>query len=228
MVDNETGHWGSYALSQLMAKVLPGPASDIARVIIQEIIANILAYSAPAVAVLGSQLDIVSHPDTSAPTGLTISLWADGPSIVSELRARLADKSLQSYYSGALDEFEVETMGWKPKMQNEAASQGPASADARVLLASLYSGARLKAPRKSAARAAGFDMLIENDYWLFALYRTAVDTFKGSVEVRTERSSLLVHGHGIDDRYAVRVSQGESPSPFTGNILTVHLPLSDG
>ena len=84
MVESETAHWGSYALSKLLAKVLPGPATDIARVVVQEILTNILEHSAPRVTMVGSQLDLVQHAETRSRRAHHFSMGRR-PSVVAAL-----------------------------------------------------------------------------------------------------------------------------------------------
>jgi hypothetical protein len=223
MAESETARWGSYALSQLLSAVVPGPATDIARVIVPEMITNTLSYSAPKIAILGSQLDLMPHRDTNASPALTIALWADGSSIASELKTRLpASPSVRSRCLKALEEFEVDPPGWRP-----AAAAGSAISTEEVLLASLYPGARMKMLTGSAAARPAAGGPPEADFWLFALYRTAIGSFGGSVAIHTERSTLLITKPESGERYRVHVS-AETAAPLAGNIVVVRLPISNG
>jgi hypothetical protein len=225
VMESETARWGSYALSQLLTAVIPGPATDIARVIVPEMITNTLSYSAPKVAVLGSQLDLMPHRDTDASPALTIALWADGPSIVGALETRLPPgTSVRSRCISATEEFEVDPPGWPAGTPAGPAGSSPTAA-ADILLASLYSGGRMV--NGAAAGRSSADAPAEADFWLFALYRTAIDTFGGSVEVRTERSAIFITKPGSSERYRVHVTADRAAAPLAGNIVIVRLPVSN-
>lgn len=230
MVENETAHWGSYALSKLLAKVLPEPATDIARVIVQEILTNVLERSTPTVAIIGSQLDLVQHADTDAPPGLTVSVWDDGPSLVRALRARLAASNASHVaMTAALDKVVIEPLDRVPDRLRDDSAWRPdsSSTDPEILLASILPSLTHgpSAVPKPTSAAGGPD---DAGFGLFALYRTAVDTFRGSVEIRTAQSALAVDRPEAGGHYRLRVNGADTLSPLTGNIVTVRLPVNDG
>jgi ABC-type transporter Mla MlaB component len=233
LVESETAHWGSYALSKLLAKVLPGPAADIARVVMQEILTNVLEHSVPRVAIVGSQLDLVQHSETGAPAGLTISVWDDGQSIVAALRHSLpAAGTVRAGPPGTVSDVVIEPVDWIPHHLEYHSGWTPdtTSTDSEVLLASILPGISRTASSTTAPEPAmpGAKVRDRARGGLSALYRSAVDTFSGSVEIRTERSMLSVDRPDPAGPYRLRVAADEALSLLTGDIVTIRLPVSDG
>lgn len=221
MVESETAHWGSYALSKLLAKVLPGPATDIARVVVQEILTNVLEHSAPRVTMVGSQLDLVQHAETGAPAGLTISVWDDGPSVVAALLDSLpASGIVRAGPPKTIEPADCIPNRLWPTLETT-------STDPEVLLARISLELSSTASAIPNLAMPGPKVPDDTGHGLFALYRSAVDTFKGSVEIRTERSMLSVDRPDPAGPYRLRVTAGGALSPLTGNIVTVRLPVND-
>src|ERR1051326_7337214 len=52
MVDHEPARWRGYAITRLLEKVLLGPVSDVARVLVQELVTNAMEHPRSAVAML--------------------------------------------------------------------------------------------------------------------------------------------------------------------------------
>jgi len=87
MFQEQMAHWSGYALSSLLATVLAVPATDFARVVVQELLTNVLSLAAPTTMIIGSQLDLVAHSEIGAVAGLTIAVWHDGESVIDHFAA---------------------------------------------------------------------------------------------------------------------------------------------
>ena len=231
MMDSEANRWRTYALVQLLDKVLYGQATDVGRVVLQELLANVVEHPEPSVAIVASQLDLVAHIDEDVPAVLTISVWDDGLSIVETLRTRLrAGGHVRSDRPASLDTFTVEAQSWSPRSTVYSSDWTPdtTAQDPEILLASLFPGITRKAEfQKGSKRPNSADTSMDFGFGLFALYKTVLDNFRGSVEVRCEQMTLQLKGLDERGKYQVRVVADENQQRLLGTIVTARLPVHD-
>jgi hypothetical protein len=228
IVESEVNHWGSYALSNLLAKVLDGPATDIARVVVQELVTNAMEYTSARLAVVASHLDLFRHAGSDAPAGLTVAVWDDGPSIVEALRSHLASgQSLHPETAQPTDEIAFELIGgtasnakYTPRWTPEATSS-----DSDLLLAHVISALTRRASEASDPRVGEY-VPGNAGYSFSALIRSAVDTFQGSVEIRAKGSAVRIDRQHTSGAYRLHVATGLAR--LTGDMMTVRLPASNG
>lgn len=241
MVDREIGRWSGYALSSLLDRVLRGPATEVARVVIRELLENVVQHSDPSVAVVSSQLDLVAQPAMDLLPGLTLAVWADGKSIISTLRDHLASTTGEPRAAVAcgdtpsdlswvtelhgLARFEVTASGWSPSRTVYDAGWVPAAdmPDPEILLASLVPGVTRK--EQLPAPAGPPYRLRARGYGLFALCRAVVDTFGGSVEVHSERSLLRIDRPAAHGAYRVHLTAEPRQPRLRGDLVTIRLPV---
>jgi hypothetical protein len=238
MLDDEVAHWTGYALSQLLSRMLKGSSSDIIRVLVLELVSNLASGPAARMAVVGSQLEFRDARDkhdgheadqdaqASEDGVLTLAAWHSGRSVISTLRAYLADADGPQYLryvqsaADVADEFVVHAEGWTPSTDRYDASwhPGPDLSDQELLIAGLFAAT----PRNESAP--------ENAYGLYALYKTVIDVFGGAVEVSSARTRLRIRSGdpGSDGaRYVVHVASGPDVPLQIGDLLSVRLPVHD-
>jgi hypothetical protein len=229
MMNNEVTHWGGYAMTRLLDKVLCGDAVDVSRVLIQELLANVVEHSDSSTAVLASHMHLAPRRDV--PAALTIALWDNGKSITETMRDCLRQHgNVRRWCPSMPDEFEMRTDGPQPTAgrYTSAWTPDPASSDAQLLLASLFPGIT----RKLADRTPAHDSLAPSEpdhgYGLFWLYKATVDHFGGSLEVRCGRTSLGLTRPDPDEPYHVQVLTGEEGlDQLSGTIVIARLPVGN-
>ncbi|MFJ2235215.1 hypothetical protein [Streptomyces sp. NPDC087859] len=215
MLEGETSCWGGFALTRLLQSVLAGPASELIRVLVQELVSGPLQRSSGRVAITGAQLEL---PDEKSGTGtLTLAVWDDSESLITHLRKREPVAEVLR-----ADEFALSANGWSPGEELGRAHwrHWPDSEDPEVLLAGLIGSA----PRDRYAKGHA-----EGSHGLYALYNCAVDAFGGSLRIESRQTRLevsAVPGSGTV-RYRVDVATGSQLPYQHGNLLTVRLPVRD-
>ena len=231
MIDNEVSRWRNYAFVKLLDKMLSGQAIDVARVVLQELLANVAEHPRSSLVIVASQLDLVAHTDEDVPAALTVSVWDDGLSIIETLRARIwAGGTIRVRTSEPVDKFIVESTGWSPKSTRYSSDWTPDSTaqDPEILLASLFPGIT----RKAAAPDSTSIIEVptnpgDSGFGLFTLYKTVLDQFRGSLDVRCGHASLhLTHLDG-HEAYHVRLKSDLDHQSLPGTIITARLPIHD-
>ncbi|MGP4030382.1 hypothetical protein [Actinomadura sp. 3N407] len=229
MLEQETGHWRGYAMVQLLRSVLHGQAIEVSRVIVQELVSNIMEHPAPSIAVVASQLKLREMSSELETPALTIAAWDDGTSIIDNLRFCLDQGGkLRVWPPDSVDYFTMQTPS--PSMSAETYHSDwtpePRASDAELLLASLLPGITTKpvgegpgSPQSSLAAR------MDWGYGLYALYKAAVDHFHGSVELRCMHTRLSLSRPNQEEPYLVEI-RDDLPA-LTGTIVTVRLPLRD-
>jgi hypothetical protein len=229
MLEQEVGHWRGYAMVQLLGSVLRGQAIEVSRVIVQELVTNIMEHPAPSVAVIASQLKLRGMAPELATPALTIAAWDNGTSIIDTLRFCLDQGGrLRAWPPDSVDDFTVQASGssMSAETYHSGWTPGARASDGELLLASLFPGITTKPvgegptdPQSSLAAR------MDWGYGLYALYKTAVDHFHGSVELRCLRTLLSLSRPDRDNPYRVEVATRDDLPPLTGTIVTVRLPL---
>ena len=231
MIDSETSRWRNYALVKLLDKVLSGQAIDVARVVLQELLANVVEHPQPSLAVIASQLDIVPHLDEDVPAALTISVWDDGQSIVETLRTCLREgKRIRIDRSDTTDSFTVEAQSWSPRFATYPSTWTPSQTaqDSELLLSSLFPGITRKAEGQTeSALQEAANAPIDFGFGLFTVYRTVLSQFDGSVEARCEQVILKLNSLSAGRQYHVKVISDKGLPWLPGTVVTVRLPVHD-
>jgi hypothetical protein len=229
LLDDEVEHWSRYPLSAMLEHMLKGPASDIVRVLVQEFTANVLNGPAPHIAVVGSQLELSSSVDRQVGGGegegtLTLAVWNNAGWAVrnSDERSSFSERGGRPGPSRQGDEFVVEASGWTPSRRVYDAGWQPdaRAAEPEILIAKLIAST----PLSEAGPAYPKDTP-----GLYALYKTTVDTFGGTLEIRSGRTWLRISGDPDSDgtRYLVRAITGPQLLFQQGSILGARLPVHD-
>lgn len=229
MLDDEVGHWRSYAMVQLLRSAVYGQAVDVSRVVVQELVANVVEHPSPSMAVMASQLVLSATSERDVSPALTVAVWDDGTSIISTLRNCLQRTgNVRAWSPDSPDEFVVRRSDssthavyysdWTPN---------PSATDAELLLASLLPGVTRKAADRWPATTAAPVRRMDYGYGLFALYKAAVDHFRGSVELRCEQTTLMLTRPDASGPYQVDLRNREDLEPLTGTIVRVRLPVRD-
>jgi anti-sigma regulatory factor (Ser/Thr protein kinase) len=231
MMDNEVSRWRNYALIQLLNRLLPGQAIDVARVVLQELLANVVEHPNPSLVVLASQLALIPHTDEAVPAELTVSIWDDGVSIVDTLRECLqAGGRIRTDYFGSMDTFAIEARSWPPQSVTYSSNWTPTATaqDAEILLASLFPGIT----RKAASPRDGHDAQNATDdmnlgLGLFTLYKTVLDYFGGTLELRCGQTTLKLDRMESEGNYRAKISAEDKGWNMPGTIITARLPVHD-
>jgi hypothetical protein len=232
MVESVTSNWRNYAILRLLDNVLSASASEVARVIVQELLANVLEHPAPRLAVIASQLTLRTSDESQAKGELSVSVWDSGTPIVDTLQRRLRlGHAIRVASPDIIDTFVVDPTGCGLRKEQYDTGWTPdADSDAQeILLASLFPGVTSKAATnlsRPSAKPPGRHPT-DSGYGLYALYKTAIDTFGGAVEVRSSHLRLQIDRPAdFGGKYRVRVRRDVSPRTM-GNVITVRLPAAD-
>lgn len=220
-VDDETALWSGYALIQLLQRVLKGAASDVARVLVPELLNSVVAHRAPQIGVVGSQMELPPPWVDDGHGVLTVGIWDNDATLIASMRERLArDENDRSGDSRVAAELVVEAEGWTRSRANYDSRwlPGPSDTDSEVLLAEMTAGTPLLVPPAGYPQAG---------HGLYTLYRTAIDVFGGSLEIRTGGTRLTVQSAPDFDgaRYEVRATQNTALPAQLGNLISLRLPV---
>lgn len=114
----------------------------------------------------------------------------------------------------------MEASGWTPTCERYATSWTPGigSPEPEILLSSLFPGI---SRRRDASEAE------DAGYGMFALYQTAVDTFRGTLDISSGRSSLTMDRPRSGSPYRVRLNTHSGSLRLSGDIVTVRIPVND-
>ncbi|WP_411054573.1 hypothetical protein [Streptomyces sp. E11-3] len=215
MLEGETSCWGGFALTRLLQSTLMGPASEVIRVLVQELLSGPLQRRSGKVAITGAQLEL---PAGGSQTGtLTLAVWDDSESLITDL-----SKRERTAGGVRADEFALHADGWSPGQRLDLADWQPwlDSGDPEVLLAGLISST----PRDRCAKG-----YAEGSHGMYALYNCAVDVFGGSLRIESRQTRLEISAAPDSDtaRYRVDVTTGPQLPHQRGNLLAVRLPVCD-
>ncbi|MEU9189066.1 hypothetical protein AB0D14_31905 [Streptomyces sp. NPDC048484] len=220
-VEDETARWTGYALVQLLQRVLKGSASDVARVLVPELLNSVVAHRSARLGVAGSQMELPAPWVDDGNGILTIGVWDNDVTLIASLRERLAggEKEFEGN-SRVSAQLVVDSEGWTRSRRNYDSRwlPGPSAADSEVLLAEMVAGTPLLVPPTGYPQAG---------QGIYTLYRTAIDVFGGSLQIRTGGTCLTVQSAPDFDgaRYQVRATQNAALPAQLGNLISVRLPV---
>lgn len=230
MLDEEVARWRSYAMVELLAKVLRRQAIDVSRVIVQELVANVVEHPLSSVAVIASQLKLPGSGERESGDVLTIAAWDDGTSIIETLRRRLNEVStVRAWSPEATDTFAVVRMASPggPIPYRSDWTPGPTASDEELLLASLFPGITRKVASNSLDPPSHATPGTDYGYGLFALYKTVIDYFSGSIELQCGRTTLRLTRATETEAYRAEMTTRENFDSLSGTFVTVNLPAFD-
>ncbi len=239
MLDEQHTEWREPLISKVLNRHLRGPGSDVARVHIFELLANAIQHPKAEVAGVVSS---VQGPKGEPPRWLTISVWDDGEGIVETLRAGLRHGHRVRVHDTDIDDLfvvdehghitELETT-WEPSRDEEPS-------DAHLLVASFFPGisergyARVEPVQHPDSEVAEElvgkgDSDAEVGMGLCMLYRSVLDTFGGTIAVRSDNLFMNVKRKratkGEQRRcYKAKVVSYDTQTHFPGNMITLRIP----
>jgi len=235
MLQREWARWRQPTVLQLMKRRLAGPAHDIARVVIAELVANAVQHPNARVATVASAIE---RATPGCDGTLSISIWDNGIGIARTLGEcltgsdEIGPKTIRVGNPTVLDEFHVVPEGWTSRHSVLTSDWTPDSDahEAELLLASLFPGISRKAAQAVEPVDAPGPAPAEANvgYGLHALYRSVVDDFAGELAIRTGRLSLRLRaaGDGGGGAYEAHLEFHDEWPEFLGNMVTVRIPFS--
>lgn len=246
IVEAESNRWRSDAIQRTLGARLHDEGGDLPRVVIFELMANvvqhpgarvtsIVSYATPESPVLHKRRTEFSINKRRKDTHLTICVWDDGTSIPQTLRSALLDTgSVRLKDTDSLDVFSVLPSGWVPSSTSYPVSWTPTaeSNDAEFLISSLFPGITQKAGGEVAGMRADFlGPRDEPGMGLHALYKVVIDQFGGMVSIRTGnfflnlRKSKLKTDAASSPAYRVKVRALDPDQWIDGTMFSLRLPL---
>ncbi|MGH4030216.1 hypothetical protein ACQB60_14895 [Actinomycetota bacterium Odt1-20B] len=212
MLDSEVAHWGGHALTRLLDSVVRGPARDLLRVLVQELVAGAVQRSLARTAVIGAELTL---PRTAGDVGrLTLSEWDDGGLEMERKERRTGPRGT--------DSFLVHREGRTPALETYDARRKPWSDtdDAELLLASVIASN----PGDRDGTGGG-----EGSHRMYTLYKCAIDSFEGSLRIDSGQHRLRIEAAPDDGahRYRVDLRSGDRLPDLQGSLLAMQLPVRD-
>jgi hypothetical protein len=234
IVEDEWSRWQGPLVLGVLNRHLAGPGADVARVVIYELLANAIQHPSASQVTLVSRATGIDADDRRTDGQLTVSLWDDGTCIADTLRAcTIAGDPIRISEPVVADVFAIKPVGWTTDHPIVPISWTPnaEASDEELLLASVFPGITQKAARQTqtipALQPKQADM--QSGYGLHALYKSVIDTFGGSVSMR---SGALFMNLGRNTDRATRSMAGYrakivrmSGRPFPGNMITVRMPI---
>lgn len=234
IIDTEWTRWRRPLVLSVLNRHLKAPGAEIARVVIYELLANAIQHPQAGLVTIVSQMQEASVyvPESH----LAISIWDNGTSLTKTLGECIdSGGSVRVAGTSVDDTFEVHASGWTPSASSYRAdwTPGPSATPEELLLASAFPGISRKAvvPTEDLARPELDQVMLHPGFGLHALYRCVVDTFGGTLSIRTGNQVMDLSAHrnsGGDGRsYRARLHRLDGRS-FHGNMLTARLPLTNG
>jgi hypothetical protein len=238
MVETEWYRWRNPLVMRLLERQLAGRATDVARVIIHELLANAIQHPRADNLTLVSYLGQPKVDPWPAERALTIAIWDNGLAIHETLRQWLnRGLPIRASETAIRDTFNVDARGWTPATTTYDSAWTPSASaqDAELLLASIFPGISQKAalptpdvgsrqdlpdqPRHHSRYNSGIG------HGLHALYRSVIDNFHGSIEFRADNLHLrLYRSEGRRGAYDATLSVARGPQAFRGNMVVIRLP----
>ncbi len=251
--------WTRPLIQQILERYLPGRTTkdEIARVIIYEAMSNAVRH--PQASIIQSVSHLERNDNNGTISGyLRICFWDDGKGIAQTLTEALNEGrpirafQIPTYMS---DKVFVELRNFKEESKGDhvvdlSLDLPVGVPEPKLLLASLSAGVTSSLKKDSPAQEVlPFDEKKEPNktisdlmdllgtapgMGLYALMRTALDQFAGSLLIRSGRYRLIIRiahdGYRVpneNSHYKCKITQYESyVPPFLGNLLVVQLPIS--
>ncbi|MEN3281479.1 MAG: hypothetical protein V7607_2619 [Solirubrobacteraceae bacterium] len=228
MIHREWSRWRKHLFVDGLGPHLRGPRQDVARVVIQELLANAAQHPDARIATVTATVSA----DTAGDRYLVIAMWDDGTSIIKTLRSCLDDgQPIRAMGAPAHEHFDLEPVGWPTERTFLDSSMEPDAfdADGELLVASLIAGISRKPSQPGVPevkRPEPSDWEAHVGYGLYALYRSVINDFGGELHVRTQGHHLRLRAEQGDDHYVARVEKYADEPEFAGNLITALLPIS--
>jgi hypothetical protein len=248
--------WTRPLIHEVLDKHLPGDTTkdDVARVIVYEALSNAVRHPSARVIQVVSKFERPGELKADSSGYLRICVWDDGDSIAQTLINALDEGrsihavDLPGYMCDriyvTIRNFEQTVASGHVVDQSDKISKP--TTEGRVLLASLFPGVTRTAEKEIAKVAPFGDTSPSTDtvkrvfdalgsapgMGLYALTRTAIDQFMGSLFIRSGNYRLFIESahdayrvqHKV--RYKCKITQySRHMPPFRGNLLGIQLPL---
>ena len=235
--------WSDPLVVGVLKTLLRGPAEDLSRVVIFESLANACQHPNAQTIVYGAQVCYADKGRTT-PESLLVCVWDNGNGVSDTLRECLSN-GISLRPGGALqfaeEIFSVSLstpMGdWVRQLSSTHTPAEPVE-NWELLVSSLFpgvtrkGGASVQSIDMSDISTGGGETQTEPGMGLFALLRSAVDSFQGQIEFVTSNFWMNVRRtnardtQGKGSRYRVRLRElPELNRAFHGNLLYVRLPM---
>jgi hypothetical protein len=236
LMELEWNRWRSPLVLRVLNRHLRSAGSEaareIARVVIYELLANAVQHPGATRIALSSKVDGIDLEDGSSATRLfTVVIWDDGTSIVETLRSCLiAGEPIRIGTATRIDDvFAVKPVGWTPSSDEYNVDWTPDrhASDEELLLASVFPGITQKAGRTIPSVPLPYGpRRSQVGYGLHSLYRSVIDTFGGSLAVRTGQTFMNLKRSPAPGTVRYRAKIERLPGrPFLGNMMTIRLPV---
>jgi hypothetical protein len=227
--------WSKWRIPQILTVLdtnLGGHAEDISRVLVYELLANAIQHPDASRLILTAKGDGFDPEERRKAQHFTLLVWDDGIGIVETLRRCLdAGTSIRVAGPDTDHSFAIKAVDWTPSREvyRTDFTPQPDDIDEELLLASIFSGISQKGATQTATiPSPGSSPSTEIGRGLSALYSCAVDSFNGSLAVRTGSYFMNVKANPLRRRkgapqYRAKVVRVPGV-PFPGNMLSVRLP----
>jgi hypothetical protein len=226
MIRHEWLRWRDSLMLQVLDSHAFGPSRDVARVLVHELLANSIQHPDASVSVFSTAIELSSEQPA-----LMIALWDDGNGIIETLREYSAH-GLRAGFWDIDDTFALRCEGWTSAVEVVSASWEPPpdAHEAELLAASILPGISRK-PHVDVIqvdRPEPVEWESRVGFGLHAMYRSAVDAFRGDVEIRTGEYSLRLRASENTSlaHYELTVSRVADEPPLLGNLIWLRLPLT--
>lgn len=250
--------WTRPLIQQILEKHLPGRTTkdEIARVIIYEAMSNAVRHPQASIIQAVSHLEQFQDKKGKNSGYLRICFWDDGKGIAQTLKEALDEgRPIRAFqiptYMSEKTFVEVRNFKEEPKGEyvvDQSMEIPLGASEPKMLLASLSPGVT-SSLKKNIPEVAPFEEKREMNrnfsdlmellgtapgMGLYALTRTALDQFAGSLLIRSGRYRLIIRiahdGYRIQNEnahYKCKITQYEKHvPPFLGNLLIVQLPIT--
>jgi hypothetical protein len=218
MVDSQLRHWSMALALPLFERHLKGDAQDVARVIVQQLLANIKNHVSATRALIASEMHLPA--ERTARIGrdfLTIALWddgnarADGTAATSRIRDAANEGNSQSTEALARLSRYVRYYGTvSSRLQKEPAD---------LLLEAFAPGPVSGTEQLRSANDLGLDMPI--------LLSHVVDVFHGMIELHRGNASVFIEADASGTAHYQAKLTPRSAFGHPGNLVVVYLPTYD-
>jgi hypothetical protein len=214
----ERSRWCSPLVLGYLDNCLKASGSEIARVVVYELLVNALRRPG---ADLVTIVPFVDNPDPATTSGgdLCISVWDNGKTMVDSVRSSLrVDRGAASDVPASDDKFHVVASGWSTRVRRYTADWIPGvdATDEELLLCSLL---------PTASRG-----LSRQAYGMYALFRCVIDLFGGGLQIRTGNQLMNLHARSRARGRAGRTYEADlhrvAGRRFHGNLITVRVPMT--
>jgi hypothetical protein len=236
LVEREWRRWRDPLVMEVLRTHLAGPGQDVARVLVYEVLANVVQHPLATCVSTTSYVSGSYFDDRRHDTQLTICVWDDGQTIHETLRAAaLKSGTIRASTPAIPDRIALKPVGWQISSPHISVDWTPGvdAADAEFVLASLFPGITQKVAfkRPTVKRFEAVPWESEIGFGLHALYRSVIDSFGGSIAIRS--GSVFMNIKANPDRrerpevpYRAKVVVGASPT-IKGNMITIRIPLKE-